>query len=148
MMSAPPGVSGSLAHIIQNTALPPWVRTQAKWPEDRARHSRNASDFYSRRMELLRRERAVWERKQNSSVEVPAATSRYLSGYQRAGVQWMYDRYKRGVGGVLGRGPEYHLAREDCTRLPGSRVGRGAPIKRRAMPLFWASVFIKEDLYD
>lgn len=36
------------------------------------------------------------------SVAVPASINRYLRTYQREGVMFFYNNYRRGVGGILG----------------------------------------------
>lgn len=38
----------------------------------------------------------------DSTVVIPANINRFLREYQREGVQFMYNKFKQGAGGVLG----------------------------------------------
>ncbi|WOO76804.1 DNA excision repair protein ERCC-6-like 2 [Vanrija pseudolonga] len=40
--------------------------------------------------------------KDNPTMAVPASINRFLRDYQREGAQFMYNKYKQGVGGILG----------------------------------------------
>lgn len=47
-------------------------------------------------------ESAIGPLRLDSGVEVPSSINKFLREYQRDGVQFFYERWKEGRGGVLG----------------------------------------------